>query len=203
MESVMDRDVRPHGELLFFDLETCRSSSEVGGWCPSSIARMGMAVGVVQEDESQAFYVYREGEAEKLVEHLQSARLVVGFNLYRFDYHVLRGCLGRSLPHIPTFDLLADLTDRLGHRVSLDSCVMATLGAKKPADGLQSLRWYREGRIDLVIDYCKQDVALTRQLFHFGCAHDSIRFRDKMGRIRDVRVDWRQRAWSVDDAGSR
>jgi DEAD/DEAH box helicase domain-containing protein len=39
-------------------------------------------------------------------------------------------------------------------------------GSEKSADGLQALRWWKEGRIDEIINYCKMDVKITRDLFY-------------------------------------
>ena len=49
----------------------------------------------------------------------------------------------------------------LGFRVSLGHLCEANLGEGKSGDGLQSLRWWKDGRIDLIEQYCRKDVELT------------------------------------------
>lgn len=175
-------------ETLFFDLETQRSFDEVGG--RYNINRMGLSVAVTYSDLAQAYHDYFEPDVEALVADLSRADLVVGFNVLRFDYEVLRGYTDFDLSQIPTVDMLQDLYAKLGFRVSLDSVAQATLGTSKSADGLQALAWYREGRMDEIVKYCRQDVNVTRQVYAFGKAKGYVSFKDRYRGVRRVRVDW-------------
>jgi DEAD/DEAH box helicase domain-containing protein len=173
--------------VVYFDLETARSADEVGGW--SNIRGMGMACGVCFDTHDGQHHVYDEKDVGRLIEHLKRADLIVGFNHVRFDYEVLAAYTPVHLRELPNFDILDDVTRILGHRLKLDSLVKATLGTAKSADGLQSLRWVKEGRMDLVREYCKMDVEVTKNLFLHGERHGEIFF-EKMGdRIR-IPVDW-------------
>ncbi len=171
-----------------FDLETKRSAAEVGGWHKAE--RMGVSVGVVYDGETEEFHVYREDEVDRLVAHLERLDLVVGFNNSRFDNLVLSAYTGVDLAALPTLDILVAVKNRLGYRLSLDHLAEHTLGVKKSADGLQALAWYREGRIDKIIDYCRQDVAITRDLLLFGITHRYLLFRNKAGRLVRCPVDF-------------
>ncbi len=157
-------DVLP-AKFGVFDLETIRSAEEVGGWTNSH--RMGISVAVVYDSEINDFISYLEPEMDKLVSHLASCDLVVGFNNKRFDNRVLSAYTDINLALFPTLDLLEEIHNYLGYRLSLNSLAEQTLGTKKTADGLQALAWYKEGRIDLIRHYCKKDVEITRDiLFH-------------------------------------
>lgn len=81
----------------------------------------------------------------------------------------------------PTIDLLEEVKKRLGYRLSLDRLAEQTLGVQKSADGLQALKWYKEGRIDKIIRYCRQDVEITRDLFLFALKNEHLLFRNKAG----------------------
>ncbi len=152
--------------LVYFDLETARSADEVGGW--ANVKGMGMACGVCFDTWDGQFHVYDEKDVPRLIGHLKRADLIVGFNHLRFDYEVLSAYSSVDLRRLPNFDILEDITRILSHRLKLDSLVKATLGTQKSADGFQSLRWVKEGRMDLVREYCKKDVEVTRDLFLFG-----------------------------------
>jgi DEAD/DEAH box helicase domain-containing protein len=91
---------------------------------------------------------------------------------------------------LPTFDLLEDLHRRIGHRISLAHLAEHTLGEQKSADGLQSLEWFREGRLDLIEEYCRKDVALTRDLLEFGQREGHVLYRHRSGERVRVKVDW-------------
>jgi DEAD/DEAH box helicase domain-containing protein len=176
------------GGTLLFDIETLRSAEEVGGW--DKAHRMGIALAVVCHLEEGRFETYREERARELAATLKSARLVVGFNSRRFDYAVLGGYTGEEYSRtLPTLDLLDSMVERLGRRVSLDHLTRETLGAGKSADGLQSLRWVKEGRFDLIEEYCRRDVELLRDLYLFGRREGYVIVAQKSGRIR-VPVDW-------------
>ena len=67
----------------------------------------------------------------------------------------------------------------------------ATLREKKSADGLQALTWWREGRVDKIVDYCRQDVLVTKNVYEFGLENDFVRYRRKNGEQAMVVVDWK------------
>ena len=60
---------------------------------------------------------------------------------------------------------IGDIYQRLGYRISLDHLALVTLGRKKTADGLQALKWWKQGKLKEIVDYCKQDVKITNDLF--------------------------------------
>ncbi|MCB1035949.1 MAG: DEAD/DEAH box helicase [Acidobacteria bacterium] len=177
---------------VLFDLETLRSADEVGGW--GKVHRMGIALGVVCFLEENRFEVYREERVKDLAEALRSATLVIGFNSRRFDYQVLSGYTGEDYNRsLPTLDLLEDIHRRLGFRLGLGHLCSETLGAEKSADGLQSLEWVREGRLDLVEAYCRRDVELLRDLYLFGRREGYVLYRKGKGstaKQRKLPVDW-------------
>lgn len=174
-------------DVLFFDLETQFLFEEVGGRRPE---RLRLACGVVWSTRHRQFEDYLEHQAASLVERLRQADLVVGFNVLAFDYLVLAPYAGGQL-RVPTFDILREVEASLGYRVSLASLALATLGRGKTADGIQSVQWFRQGRLDLVVEYCRADVQITRELFEFGLLHGYLMFPDRTGQKRRVETPWR------------
>lgn len=172
---------------LIFDLETQHLADEVGGW--DNIAKMKMACAVTLNLDTGEFTRYLESDVDKLLADLRAASLVVGYNIQRFDYEVLRPYAGKPL-RLPTVDLLADIYRALGFRLSLDSVAGATLGHTKNADGLLAVQWFRDGQIEKVLDYCQQDVQVTRELYEYGRTHKHVKYRDKFGRVKLVPVRW-------------
>lgn len=177
--------------ILYFDLETQKSSDEVGGWSPVQIKLMKLAVGVVWDSREQKCFVYRENEAAQLAEHLRTADLVVGFNVIGFDYTVLEGYGPFNLNKINTFDMLVDVRKILNFRLGLNHLAQHTLNAEKSADGLVSVQWYKEGKMNEIIAYCKQDVAITRDLFLFGEKEGFLKYKTRSGKIDKFKVDWK------------
>lgn len=174
--------------VVVFDLETMRSAAEVGGWNKAYL--MGMSLGVVWDSHQQHFTTYFEKDIDALLEHLQQADLIVGFNIIGFDYSVLRGYTQFDFKQLNTLDMLRDIHARLRYRVSLDALGRATLDTPKSADGLQALKWFKEGRMDLIEAYCQKDVEVTRDLFQYGLDNGYLIFdRKGQGRMR-IPLDW-------------
>ena len=178
------------GRTVLFDLETLRGASEVGGW--RNIHRMGVAIGVVCHLEEGRFEVFHEPDVKALIEALRSATLVIGYNVKRFDYKVLAGYTGEDYSRLlPTLDLFEEVTKRLGFRVGMGHLALETLGHPKSADGLQSLEWVRQGRLDLVEDYCKKDVEILRDLYLHGRREGFVVYHDRRREVRlRLGVEW-------------
>jgi DEAD/DEAH box helicase domain-containing protein len=182
------REVGSEKKVVVFDLETQRSFDEVGG--RSQMHRLGVSVGVAYRYDRDEFLVYTEDRISELIDLLRDADLVVGYNIKGFDYEVLRGYTDEDLQSLPTFDLMYDLEDRLGFRPKLESVAVATLGGGKSADGLQALEWWREGEIDKIAEYCREDVKVTRDLYDFGKRNRCVLVSRFGGSPRQVAVDW-------------
>lgn len=181
---------RPPGHYLVFDVETRRSAAEVGGW--NRADRMGVSIAVAYDSRADEFFTYTQEALPELFARMRAARLVVGFNSFRFDYAVLSAFAPFDLRALPGLDLLRRVQDSLKYRVSLDNLGQATLDEPKSADGLQALRWWQEGRLDDIAAYCRKDVDLTRRLYLFGLEHGWLLFTNKAGQRVRVPVDFRQ-----------
>jgi DEAD/DEAH box helicase domain-containing protein len=174
---------------IFFDLETQKSFQEVGGRENMKLLRVSVAV--TFSTATSAFKSYTEKEVAALVADLKAADRVIGFNLLGFDYPVLKAYTTERLSDLKTLDLLDDIYNKLGFRVGLDALANATLGANKSADGLLAIQWFREGKIDQLIAYCRDDVAITKQLFEFGRDNGYVAYPDRSGRKHKVNVAWK------------
>lgn len=174
------------GPVMVFDVETRRSADEVGGW--NRADRMGVSVAVVWDGRD--FCSFRQEELPAMFTLLRRAGLVVGFNSLRFDYQVLQPFASFDLRALPSLDLLAEIRERLHYRVSLDNLGRATLDAPKTSDGLQALRWWKEGRLEEIEAYCRADVDITRRLYEYGREHGHLLFTNKAGSKVRVPVEW-------------
>ncbi len=162
-----------------FDVETKRSALEVGGW--SRAERMGISVAVVWDSKLEGHVTYLEHEMGNLVDHLKTLDLVIGFNNKRFDYRVLSAYTKMNLHLLPTLDLLEEVKNQLGYRLSLDRLAQTTLEVQKTGDGLQALQWYKEGKIREICEYCQKDVEITKNLFLHALDEGFLLFTNKVG----------------------
>ncbi len=183
--------------IVYFDLETRRSAAQVGGW--HETAKMGMSVGVTFSTASNAYAIYTEDQAEQLIEQLRLADLVVGYNHIAFDYGVLQPFTFWTVAEVThNLDLCRDLSDRLGHRLKLDSLARPTLGGhSKTAEGTDALKWWSEyeatkepQRLLDIAKYCCFDVKVTMALHQFGVKNGFVLYEDKNGKSVKIPVDW-------------
>ena len=176
--------------VVVFDLETQNLFEDVGG--RSNIGALKVSCAVSWSSSHNDFSLYWEKDVPALVGELKSADRVVGFNIKSFDYEVLRPYVpNEHLQFLPTLDILNDLFRELGFRVRLDSVARATLGDSKIADGLQAVAWWREGKLDLLSEYCQADVDVTRRIYDFGCENGYIHYFSRLGSRQKVEVKWR------------
>lgn len=175
--------------VIYFDLETQRTANDAGGW--NRKQEMCMSVGVTYSTATGEYRVYPERRVNDLIDELMRADLVVGFNVVNFDYEVLlRYTILDLKTHVRTLDLMVDLEAKLGHRLALDSIAQATLGVGKTGDGLEAIRWWREGKIVEIAEYCCFDVKVTRLVHEYGALHKQLHFTDRFQQKRTVAVEW-------------
>ena len=176
-------------DIVYFDLETHRTAIDACGW--NKKREMGMSIGVTYSTGLGEYRIYTEKEVHLLVDQLIKADLVVGFNVISFDYEVLGAYTILDLAHAArTLDLMVDIEKTLGHRLKLDVLATANLGVGKTGDGLDAIRWWREGRVLEVAEYCCFDVKCTKLVHEYGVAHKQLQYVDKFQNKRSVSVNW-------------
>lgn len=178
----------PVDRYMVLDVETRRAAAEVGGWHRAD--RMGVSVAVLYDAADDSYTPYEQDAVPEMLDRLRAADLVVGFNISRFDYAVLSPFAPYDLHTLPTLDMLTKVKDRLSYRISLDNLAQATFGTPKSADGLQALQWWKEQRLDLIAEYCRKDVEITRALFLHGREKGYLLFTNKAGQAVRVPVAW-------------
>jgi DEAD/DEAH box helicase domain-containing protein len=104
---------------------------------------------------------------------------------------------------LPTFDMLVALRALVRQRLGLANLGACTLGRGKSSDGLQSLEWVRTGEMAKVEAYCRDDVALTRDVFLHGVQQGWLAFETKGRRLRTPPLDWDVRRLAQDAARRR
>lgn len=183
--------------VVYFDLETRRIASDVGGWDHKD--KMGISIGVTWSTATQKYQIWREETVDGLIDELRSADLVVGYNHVYFDYAVLGGYTILDLASATVnLDMMVDLEERVGRRLKLDSVAQASFGSGKTADGLEAVRWWREyektGEFTLlrnIAEYCAYDVKVTRLVHEYGIQHGQVKYIDKTtNQATSVEVNW-------------
>ena len=180
------------GDVLVLDVETQFLSEEVsGGW--GAVDKFKVAL-VVSWDEDNGMRIWYEPDMPKLLAESENFRKIVTFNGENFDFKVLSAYGSVAQLYQRSTDMLVILSKKLGFRVKLDSVAKATLGRGKTGSGTESVQWWRSGDPNLrqkVVDYCRMDVELTRDLYRFGRERGYILIEDvREGGTRRVDVSW-------------
>ncbi|MCF7815653.1 MAG: ribonuclease H-like domain-containing protein [Candidatus Pacebacteria bacterium] len=160
---------------VVFDLETQNTFADAGSNNP---ADLDISVGCVYDSITDTYTTVAHDELHKLWPILEEAEVLVGYNSNHFDIPLLNKYYPGDLTHIKSIDLLEDIRISLGRRVRLDSVAQATIGSKKSANGLQAIKWWREGDIESIKKYCKQDVKVTKEIFEYALLNNKVLFKD-------------------------
>ena len=178
-------------KILTFDIETTNTFDEVGS---PNAADLDLAVICVYDNETDEMTHYFKEDLGKLWPLIEQADMLVSYNGDHFDIPLLNKYYAGDLTQIKSLDLLVEIRKTLGRRIKLDDVASATLGQKKSADGLQSIVWWRQGKIDEVVAYCKQDVVVTKNVYDYAMANGHVLY-EKNGVKEQIALDtstWEQ-----------
>jgi len=170
---------------IVFDLETQNIFQDVGS---NDATDLDISVATVYDSVEDKYTTVTIDDLHLLWPIIEKADALVGYNSNHFDIPLLNKYYPGDLTHIKSIDLLESIRESLGRRLRLDSVAQATIGAKKSADGLQAVRWWREGKIDEIKKYCEQDVRVTKKIFEYAMEHGHLKFKDGY-RKKDIPID--------------
>lgn len=173
-------------EKIVLDLETQKGFTEVEGRRLELLRVSVVSIYSYRDDE---FKTFLEKDIKQLLPYLQRAELVIGFNIKRFDYPVLAPYLELDLKHLNTLDIFEGVENRLGFRLGLNSIAQATLGIGKIGSGLDALKYFRQGDTEKLIQYCQNDVLVTRELYEYGRRRGHLLYRRGQS-LETIPVSW-------------
>jgi hypothetical protein len=171
---------------VVFDVEIIKTIDQCSdGW--NSTEEMGVGVAVVYDYTDDRYHVYGPEEVAALREHLMSADIIGGFNIWNFDYPVVWGRSKaewagddalRATLKPKTDDTLRRIwlslgldADNFNYKThggyGLDDVAGLTIASKKIGHGADAPIWYQRGLIQKVANYCVDDVAIERELCTF------------------------------------
>src|SRR3989338_3993626 len=148
---------------LIFDVETQYTFRQY-----SQAEKLKISVVAAYDYGENKKHVFEESDLPQLFTLMERASIIIGFNIISFDLPVLKPYYAGDLSRLPAFDILDDIKLKLGHRLSLNDLISATLGKKKTGHGLQAIEFYKEGKMAELKKYCLDDVLLTKELFDYG-----------------------------------
>jgi len=168
---------------ITLDIET--TAAAPGRVDPSS---MELAMICIHDSETDSFDSFTQEELPRLWPILEHSDALIGYNSDHFDIPILNKYYPGDLTQIKSIDILSSIRESLGRRLKLDSVAEATLGKKKIGSGLDSVRWWQEGKIDKVREYCIEDVRITKQVYEYALKKGNLKYMD-FGEKRVIPID--------------
>lgn len=139
------------------------------GW--TDFQNMGISVICAYDYKEASYKVFLQDNLDEFTE-LTKERALVGFNSVAFDDKLLQA---NDINAVTTYDLLQEVRLASGQPkqygkglrrgYSLDALAKINLNTSKTATGALAPVMWQQGKIGAVIDYCLQDVVITKKLF--------------------------------------
>ena len=169
---------------ITFDIET------VGGFAGSlpDLSELELSIVGIHDSETNEYKSFLKEELPTLWPILERADILVGYNSDHFDIPILNKYYSGDLTKIKSVDLLKEVKNVLNRRLKLDNLAEATLGQKKIGNGLEAVKWWTEGKIEKVREYCLDDVRLTLELYEYAKKHGFLKYKDFDG-VREIKLD--------------
>jgi DEAD/DEAH box helicase domain-containing protein len=165
--------------IVVFDIETKNAFDDVGG--RNNLTALQISVLGAYLYSANEYTIFEEKELPEFEKILQKKPLLVGFNSRRFDMPILQQYMHFDLKTLLQLDIMEELANILGHRVSLDSVAQATLGKSKSGSGMDAIRFFRNGEMEKLKKYCLDDVKITKEIYEYGAKHGEVFYTPKFG----------------------
>lgn len=174
---------------ITFDLETKNFFTDVGSNDPADLDISVVCIhDSAKGDGPESYSSYLEKDFPKLWSILEQADVLVTWNGDHFDIPLLNKYYPGDLVNIKSVDLMKEVQKSLGRRLKLDTVAEATLGANKTGHGSDALILWQNGELQKLIDYCVNDVKLTKELYDYAISNKKLMYKD-LGALKDVKLD--------------
>lgn len=141
------------------------------GW--RDFAGMGVSVIGVYDYATGRYRVFCADNFSEFQALVDSTDIIIGFNSLGFDNPLCRAN-GLSIPDAKSYDLLAEIWHGAGLSrtfnfkthggFGLDACAQINLGLSKTGNGASAPTDWQRGNIGKVVDYCLNDIFITKSL---------------------------------------
>lgn len=193
----MNIDTNEYKDIVFFDTESQYAFGENGIKKPSEL-KVAVA-GILVNNKVTLF---EEKQTQELFDILCKAKLIVGHNLFGFDYQLIQpyidqdvfGVLGKKSK---TLDMMFELAQTLGRRVrwiKLDELASRNIGMSKTHDGKDIPKMWRDGKHNEVKAYLTNDLKMTEAVYNYALKNKKLKYLHSEYNIsfgeREVTVNW-------------
>ncbi|HEY4478368.1 MAG TPA: ribonuclease H-like domain-containing protein [Candidatus Paceibacterota bacterium] len=160
---------------ITFDIETKNFFQDIGSNDPTAL---DISVVCIHDSLDDSYKSFLESDFPSLWPILEKADALITWNGDHFDIPLLNKYYSGDLTRIKSIDLMKEVKDVLGRRLKLDTVAEATLGKNKNGNGMEAVHWWRNGEIDKIIQYCLEDVKITKEIYDYALANNGLKYKD-------------------------
>jgi DEAD/DEAH box helicase domain-containing protein len=160
---------------VVFDIETSNVFQDVASNDPSAL---DMSVCCIYDYDTDRYLSFTKETLKDMWPIFEKADMIIGFNSDHFDIPILNKYYSGDLTKIKSLDLMKEVRASLGRRIKLDTIAEATLGKNKSGHGLDAIVWWKNGEKQKVIDYCIDDVKITKEIYEYALKNNSLKYID-------------------------
>jgi len=173
---------------ITLDIETKNFFADVGSNDP---AALDISVVCIHDSHDDQYMSFLEKDLPTLWPILEKADALITWNGNHFDIPLLNKYYSGDLTKIRSIDLMAKVRDVMGRRLKLDTVAEATLGKKKSGNGFDAVNWWNEGKVDLIIKYCLEDVKITKEIYDYAIKNQKLLYKDLGvgGTVREIKLN--------------
>ncbi len=164
---------------IVFDIETQNIFQDVGSRNPEDL---DISVVGIYDFETNKYHTFMQEEFEQMWPLFKNADLIITFNGEYFDIPLLNKYYRKAgqgdLKDIRSLDIFKEIKTTSGRWLKLDKIAHGTFGINKIGDGFDAVKWWREGKIDMIKEYCLSDVKITKDIYDFAMKNKKIIFKE-------------------------
>lgn len=172
---------------VIFDIET-KDSKKGTNWLQTN--ELEISVVCAYRSDTGEIETYWEDDLHRLEELFSKADRIIGYNSWGFDEPITQKYMKLDLGALRSVDMLEAVRKAIGTRIKLDLLAQATLGHGKSATGLDALVYWKNGELDKLAAYCKQDVEVTRDLYYRGKESGKLAYINGLDEKVEFNVNW-------------
>ncbi len=160
---------------IFLDIETQNTFQMVGSNNPVDL---DLSIMCTYDTKTKEYESYTIETLPNLWPKLEATDIIVTFNGDHFDLPIMNKYYNGDLTKFRHIDLLKEIQKVIGRRVGLDNIAQATLGIGKTGNGLEAITWWKNGEIEKIIEYCKGDVKVTKEVYEYAMKEKILFYSD-------------------------
>lgn len=160
---------------ITLDLETRNFFQDVGSNDPADLDISVVCIHDSLDNEYKSFF---EQDLSKLWPILEEADSIITWNGEHFDIPILNSYYPGDLKKVKSIDMMKEVALVLGRRLKLDTVAEATLGLNKNGHGSDAMILWSNGELEKLVEYCKNDVKLTKELYDFAVTNKSLKYKE-------------------------